>query len=166
VFGEEGLGVPIDRVAERAGVGVGTLYRHFPTKEALFEAIVFRHFEMLLGKARLLKEAPDAGAALWSFLTEMVEVATAKRDLAEALMGAGIDIKATAGELKTEMDEAIEALFIRAQSDGDIRPEASFVDLMGLVAGTCMSTSNSFGPTGCSPTRMLAIISSGLKPDS
>src|SRR5580658_3772091 len=63
VFGSEGLGVPIDRIAERAGVGVGTLYRHFPTKEALFEAIVLRHFEKLVEEARIAETAPDPADA-------------------------------------------------------------------------------------------------------
>jgi AcrR family transcriptional regulator len=166
VFGEEGLSVPIDRVADRAGVGTGTLYRHFPTKEALFEAIVFGHFEELVSKARSLADEPDAAAALLEFLTQMVEVATAKRDLAEALIGAGIDFKATAGVLKTEMEEAVESLFLRAQREGAIRPEVSFVDLMGLVSGACMSTGNSFGPVGCSPSRMLSIVFGGLRADS
>ena len=52
IFATEGLSVPIDTVAERAGVGVGTLYRHFPTKEALFEAIVMARLEFLLEIAK------------------------------------------------------------------------------------------------------------------
>ncbi|MGH9172119.1 MAG: TetR/AcrR family transcriptional regulator [Acidimicrobiales bacterium] len=163
VFGEEGISVPIDRVAERAGVGVGTLYRHFPTKEALFEAIVLRHFARLVEHARDLEQAPDAAAALHDFLAEMVEVATAKRDFAEALIGAGIDLKATAGELKAQLDAALESTFARAQRDGSIRPEVSFVDLMGLVGGACLQTSNQFGPVGCSPARMLGIVFGGLR---
>jgi AcrR family transcriptional regulator len=65
VFGSEGLAVPIDEIAERAGVGVGTIYRHFPTKEALFEAIVLSHFERLVHTARSLATAEDAVAALF-----------------------------------------------------------------------------------------------------
>src|SRR5665213_791075 len=53
VFALEGVGAPIDVVAERAQVGVGTLYRHFPTKEALFEAIVLERLQALLATARV-----------------------------------------------------------------------------------------------------------------
>ena len=52
VFAAEGLAVPIDEVARRAGVGIGTVYRHFPTKEALFEAIVVARLEGLIERAR------------------------------------------------------------------------------------------------------------------
>jgi AcrR family transcriptional regulator len=68
VFGSEGLSVPIDDIAERAGVGVGTIYRHFPTKETLFEAIVLRHFERLVDEARRRGAAEDAAGALFGFL--------------------------------------------------------------------------------------------------
>ena len=61
IFATEGLSVPIDTVAERAGVGVGTLYRHFPTKEALFEAIVTARLEYLLELARAHAGAADPG---------------------------------------------------------------------------------------------------------
>ena len=68
IFATEGLSVPIDTVAERAGVGVGTLYRHFPTKEALFEAIVMARLEYLLELAKAQAGAADPGDALFSFL--------------------------------------------------------------------------------------------------
>src|SRR5580704_7958811 len=60
VFSAEGLDVPIDEIARRAGLGVGTLYRHFPTKGALFQAIVLGRMEHLVEEARALAEAPDA----------------------------------------------------------------------------------------------------------
>ena len=62
IFATEGVSVPIDAVAERAGLGVGTLYRHFPTKEALFEAIVVERLERLLETIRTQRAAPDPGA--------------------------------------------------------------------------------------------------------
>ena len=65
IFATEGVSVPIDTVAERAGLGVGTLYRHFPTKEALFEAIVVDRLESLLEMARRQSVDPDPGAALF-----------------------------------------------------------------------------------------------------
>src|SRR5580693_1548480 len=78
IFATEGLSVPIDTVAERAGVGVGTLYRHFPTKEALFEAIVMARLDILLEIAKSYAAADDPGAALFSFLGEFATQASAK----------------------------------------------------------------------------------------
>ena len=73
LFATEGLAVPIDGIARRAGLGVGTLYRHFPTKEALFEAIVVGRMEQLVEAARAGARAHDRGGAFFGFLTRMVE---------------------------------------------------------------------------------------------
>ncbi len=162
VFGSEGLTVPIDRIAEKAGVGVGTLYRHFPTKEALFEAIVLGHFERLLAEARERSESDEPGEALIEVLNHLVVVAVEKRDLADALMGAGIDFKAAAGETKSQLDECLSALLRRAQEEGTIRPDVTYADLMSLVAGSCI-TNNHVGPIGGSPATMVAVICDGLR---
>src|SRR5271170_7879529 len=85
VFATEGLAVPIDEIARRAGLGVGTLYRHFPTKEALFEAIVIGRIEGLVDYAREGARAPDPGVAFFGFLSRMVEEGSAKKDFLGAL---------------------------------------------------------------------------------
>jgi AcrR family transcriptional regulator len=162
VFGSEGLSCPVDAIAARAGLGVGTIYRHFPTKEALFEAIVLRHFQRLVDTAHAAADSDDACAALFSFLTELVKEAADKRDLSDALADAGIEVWATAGELKQELKEAIELLLVRAQQDRSIRPDISITDLMGLVAGTCM-TADRFGGDAGAPVRMLAVVCDGLR---
>ena len=79
VFASEGLAVPIDEVARRAGVGVGTVYRHFPTKEALFEAIVVARLEALVERAEELCTSDDPGAAMFTFISELVDLAVKKR---------------------------------------------------------------------------------------
>lgn len=163
VFGSEGLSVPIDEIARRAGVGVGTIYRHFPTKEALFEAIVFHHFQLLVDTARSMADSEEAaGALLFRLLGELVAVATDKRDLADALAGAGIDVKEAAGELKHELEAAIEQLLARAQDEGGVRSDVSITDVMALVTGACMSGDRSGGKM-CSPERMLAVVCDGLR---
>lgn len=161
VFGTEGLAVPVDRIAERAEVGVGTLYRHFPTKEALFEAIVMRHFEGIVADAREARSAEDPAAALFGLLQRMVATAVRKRDLADALIGAGIDFKATAGDLKVELDGCITTLLARAQEDGTVRADVSAAELMALVAGGCMFQAG--GGLPGSPERMLEVVCDGLR---
>src|SRR3954465_10653266 len=83
-FAEQGLSVPIDEIARRAGVGAGTVYRHFPTKEALFEAVIGERMRFLVGRARELLAA-DPSAALFEFLREMVRTGAADHGMVEAL---------------------------------------------------------------------------------
>src|SRR5882757_9309296 len=96
VFAAEGLSVPVHEIARRAGVGTGTVSRHFPTKEALYEAVFVSRVEWLVGRARLLKNAADAGGAFFDFFGAIVTEGAANRGLADALTGAGFDIKAAA----------------------------------------------------------------------
>src|SRR5437016_3198358 len=72
-FTTEGLSVQIDEIARRAGLGVGTVYRHFPTKEALFEAIVLSWIEELVADARERTEHPDAEQAFFGFFRLMID---------------------------------------------------------------------------------------------
>ena len=66
-FAESGYGVPLDEIAARAGVGPGTVYRHFPAKEALFQAVVTARIEDLLGDARARADGDDPGGAFSAF---------------------------------------------------------------------------------------------------
>jgi len=162
IFATEGVAVPIDAVAERAGLGVGTLYRHFPTKEALFEAIVVARLEQLLESVRTQCGAADAGAALFAFLREFAGHASAKRDLFEALSSAGIDIKSQCFETMDEMKRNIDELRQRAVAAGAIRPDISTDEMVGLVIGACHAGGQS-GYDTAAVRRMVEIVCDGLK---
>src|SRR6185295_17444381 len=95
VFAGEGLGVPIDEIARRAGLGVGTLYRHFPTKEALFAAIVVGRIERVTVRAVELAQAEPAGEVFFGFLGELIAQGEEKKDFVAALAGAGVDLERT-----------------------------------------------------------------------
>src|SRR3954447_18775801 len=86
-FAADGLAVPIDDIARRAGVGAGTVYRHFPTKEALFEAVILDRLTRMARYAQSLTTAEDPGAAFFEFLHRLVTGASGSRDLADALAG-------------------------------------------------------------------------------
>jgi AcrR family transcriptional regulator len=161
VFAAEGLSVPVDVIAEKAGVGVGTLYRHFPTKEKLFEAIVIDRITVLAAEARCrATDAEDPGAAFFGFLDHMVEVSAAKRDLIMALAGAGVEFEVVAAEAKEELKAAIEALLARAQAAGAVRPDVTAPVVMGLVGGACMAADH---PGQVEPSDLLAIVFDGLR---
>ena len=115
LFAEEGLAVPVDEIARRAGVGAGTLYRHFPTKEALFEAVLISHMDAIAERGRALAGHEDAGAALFEFLNLLAQESATKKNLIDALAGAGIDVKERASDSKHAVEEAFTNLLTRAQ---------------------------------------------------
>ncbi|WP_280317040.1 TetR/AcrR family transcriptional regulator [Nocardia wallacei] len=135
-FAAEGISVPLDEIARRAGVGPGTVYRHFPTKEALFHAAITDNVERMIDYARGLTTAADPGAAFFELLDRMVTEGGVKRDLAEALGGheaAGTSVPTK--ELVTEID----VLLRRAQQSGAVRADIGTDDLMRILKGAFLA---------------------------
>jgi AcrR family transcriptional regulator len=157
-FAEQGVGVPIDDIARAACVGVGTVYRHFPTKEALVEAVIVTHLEKLTGEARRLATSEEAGEAFFKFLAHMAEE---QRDLIDALAGAGIEVKERIGPQKADLTEAIGVLLTRAQQAGEVRCDVELGDLFGLVMGACAFAGHV--EAGSSQARMLSVVCDGLR---
>ncbi len=161
VFAAEGIEVPVDTIAEKAGVGVGTLYRHFPTKEKLCEAILMDRLTDLTLDARALADAPDPATAFFGFLEHVVEQGAAKRDLLVAVAGAGLEFELAAAEVKDGLREAIGVLLRRAQSVGAVRPDVTAVTVMSLVGATCQAAAHAdASPVG----DLLGIVCDGLRP--
>jgi AcrR family transcriptional regulator len=166
VFAEKGSGVGVDDIAAAAGVGVGTLYRHFPTKEALIEAVLIDRMNRLISDARQYLGAERPGDALFEFLSHLVDVSLAKRDLVEALgKGAhGSEPLEVAGQAMVEQLTAITTKLLgAAQAGGDVRSDVSTPDLIGLVMGPCMASDNPV-TSACDPRLMLGIVWDGLRP--
>ncbi|MHB1209356.1 MAG: TetR/AcrR family transcriptional regulator [Acidimicrobiales bacterium] len=163
VFALEGVTVPIDLVAERAGVGIGTLYRHFPTKESLFEAIVTTRLSSLLASADAFARDLDPGIALDAFLREFARQVAEKQDLFEALGQAGIDVKSKFSGLVDELTARVDTLRQRAIAAGTIRSDVDTSDIINLVMGTCHAA----GHTGADDEglqRLVSIVIAGLQP--
>jgi AcrR family transcriptional regulator len=161
VFAAEGIEAPVDTIAEKAGVGVGTLYRHFPTKEKLCEAILLDRLAALTADARALADAEDPAAAFFAFLQHFVDEGAAKRDLIVAVMGAGVEFEQSAAGVKDELREAVGVLLARAQSVGAVRPDVTADAVLSLASGTCQAAAHS----GTVPARdLLGIVCDGLRP--
>jgi len=160
VFAAEGIEVPVDTIAEKAGVGVGTLYRHFPTKEKLCEAILMDRLSDLTLDAQALADAPDPATAFFGFLEHIVEQGAAKRDLLVAVAGAGLEFEQAAADVKDGLREAIGVLLRRAQSTGAVRPDVTAATVMSLVGATCQAAAHAdASPAG----DLLGIVCDGLR---
>ena len=122
-FAAEGLSVPIDEIARRAGVGAGTVYRHFPTKEDLFRAVVeSRHTAHHRSTGRALLDEPGPGEALFTFLRSMVlDWGATDQGLVEALGGLGIDVDSVAPDAEDAFRGLLGELLVAAQRAGTIR---------------------------------------------
>ena len=164
IFAQDGVMVPIDLVAERAGVGIGTLYRHFPTKESLYEAIVMTRLTGLLETADEFARAADPGDALYAFLREFARQAADKQDLFEALSQAGIDIKSRFSDLLENLIARIDRLRLRAVEAGAIRANVETTDILNLVMGSCHAASHT-GTDDESLQRLVSIVIAGIQPE-
>jgi AcrR family transcriptional regulator len=167
IFAQWGSAAGMDDVALAAGLGVGTLYRHFPTKEALLEAILLDRMQRLVEQGRTYLEASDPGDALFEFLGQFVAQSQSKQDMIDAL-AKGFDseqmfqnpgARATIELLTDIAGQLLQA----AQTAGDVRPDLTSADLLGLVLGPCMAPGNPL-IASCSPQRMLAVVRDGLRP--
>jgi AcrR family transcriptional regulator len=164
VFAAEGLAVPIDEIARRAGLGVGTLYRHFPTKEALFLAIVVDRMEHLVAEARALATARDPGEAFFGFLSRMVHEGSAKKDFMDALSGTREELGRTLAGIKASYRTALAVLLERAQDSGAVRRDVSVFEVHALVTGTLASLDQLGRDSAQARQRLLAIVCDGLRP--
>ena len=162
VFASEGVSVPIDLVAERAGVGIGTLYRHFPTKETLFEAIVMARLADLLDAAQESIDSEEPGEALFSFLRQFAHQAAAKRDLFDAMVSAGIDIKSQCATTIEDMKRRLDTLVHQAKDVGALRLDVSTDEVMGLVIGASQALGHA-GDDLVNLDRMIDIVCDGLR---
>jgi AcrR family transcriptional regulator len=140
VFATAGLAAPIDEIAQRAGVGTGTLYRHFPTKEALFEAVVIGRVEDLVEEARRLIARNDPKTAFFQLLSQLVQHGEGHKDLMDALGKQSFDIQKAVPGLLAEMWSASRT----GPASGDCSPRRRASARAG--AGQC-------GVRGYRPTR-------------
>jgi AcrR family transcriptional regulator len=134
-FVSDGYHVPIDEIARRAGVGAGTVYRHFPTKEALFEAVVLDLISQLTAEGRALLGAAEQGMAFLPFLSRVIVECAAHKGLADALAQEHVDFGAAVAPAKEELLAILGHLLVHAQEAGEVRSDVAPHDIDALLNG-------------------------------
>jgi AcrR family transcriptional regulator len=137
VFGRGGESASTEEVARLAGVGIATVFRHFPAKADLLDEVLARRFERLRERAERLAGGADPGQALFGMFTEMVTDAPSKIAIAEALVEAGGETApgSRAEQASGELSQAVRVLLERAQAAGAVRPDVALPELYALLIG-------------------------------
>lgn len=142
VFAEFGAQAQMDDVAARAGVGVGTVYRHFPTKEALLVELIRQKFRLFADRAReALETDAEPFEALISLMRSNAETAASDAGTQMAIAGAGEHIWNSARAEQEELLERTDELIARARRAGTIRPDIEGTDIGMLMCGVCSAMS-------------------------
>ena len=137
VFSAGGPDASLEAVARRAGVGIGTLYRHFPTREALFEAVYRREVEQLAELAERLKTEVGPTEALRRWLRSNVEFVATKKGMAAALAVATQGSSELTAYSRDRLTKAAGAMLDRAAAAGELRADISPEDLLRALVGMC-----------------------------
>ncbi|MEA2305586.1 MAG: hypothetical protein QOH43_2866 [Solirubrobacteraceae bacterium] len=160
VFGQHGVDGSLPQVAERAGVGVATIYRSFPTKVDLLEAVVTERFRALADRITLAVAAPSPWEALLDVLHATASAQVSDRVFGQ-VMGEAFNLPAVHAERERTLD-ALQQLVERAQQAGDLRPDVVAEDILVLLAGLAGSPT-ALDRRGRSWERHLAVLVDGLR---
>ncbi|MEV5751208.1 helix-turn-helix domain-containing protein [Actinoallomurus sp. NPDC052308] len=162
VFAAHGTTASTEQVARRAGLGVGTVFRHFPTKEALLEAVFVARLGRLAAEADALMSAEDPGTAFFGFFARVVGHAATKNALAAALAEAGVDVRETTAGTGRELRRALGALLGRAQEAGTVRADVGLPEILTLLVGASQAAEHVGGDAEVR-ARALAVVFDGLR---
>jgi AcrR family transcriptional regulator len=166
VFAESGVDAPIRSIAERAGVGVGTLYRHFPLRSDLISAVFRREMDSCVAAATELEAAYPPDEALDRWVMRYTQFVATKRGLAAALHSGDPAYEPLAEYFSTLLAPTFDRLRVRATESGTIGQDVDPGEFLGAVANLC----HGGGPTGTDNSeraeRMVRLLLAGLRTTS
>jgi len=139
VFGARGATGSTEEVAQRAGVGIATVFRHFPTKETLVEAALLRHFDHLTTLAQHSVASPDPGSAWSALVRTMIKTGATKLALATILADRG-ELPERAAAASSRLKAAVEQALQRAQHRGVVRPGVAVEEVYLLIRGLAQAS--------------------------
>ncbi len=160
VFGTSGVDAPAKEIADRAGVGVGTLYRHFPQRSDLVKAVFQREVDACADAAPALAAAYEPGAALAKWLHRYTEFLATKRGLAAALHSGDPAFHALPGYFMQRLGPTLRSLLDAAIASGEIRADISPKYLLHAVANLCLPVADEGAAYS---QRMVALLMDGLR---
>jgi AcrR family transcriptional regulator len=161
-FAEHGPDASLDEIARRAGVGIGTLYRHFPTRLALQEAVVREGNEAARAEAEALLASPSPGDALAAWLRAELGRIAVYRGLGAEVMNAALDGDAGSSASCQALTAAAGALLARAQQAGAVRTDVEIASILRLLNGIALATEQA--PDGAAQAeRLLSLVLDGLR---
>jgi len=164
LFATEGLSVSLDEIARRAGVGPGTVHRHFPTKEALYLAVATDQIEQLVAEGELLDAGGDP-AAVFTLLSRMMATGAENAAVKSALEAAELDLRTAAPGLAADLTRRVADLLDRAHAAGAVREDLTVEELMALVAGAFAAIRHAGAETSLERSAHIAqLILNGLQP--
>lgn len=161
-FTAHGTDASLEDIARRAGVGIGTLYRHFPNRTALMSAVFQGEVDALLARSRELLASAEPCRALVEWLRTIVAHASTYRGLSRALMAAQSDEGSAMSRCSLPMREAGSELLARAQGAGAVRADVGIVDLMQLTNAISLAVEQSPDDPELAD-RLLMLTLTGLK---
>jgi AcrR family transcriptional regulator len=132
VFAQHGAAASTELVAKHAGVGIGTIFRHFPTKEALLQELLRTRLAMLAAQADTLAPNEDA---IFQFFARFVEQASRKQAVVATLARAGIDVQTLMADAGRQLRAAVTRLLMRAQKADVVRADVGVGEVLGLLMG-------------------------------
>jgi AcrR family transcriptional regulator len=160
VFASSGVDAPVREIAEKAGVGVGTVYRHFPQRSDLIAAVLRREIDACADAAPVLAAAHEPGEALARWMQRYAAFIATKRGLASALHSGNPAFDTLPDYFRQRLEPALRALLESATAAGEVRTDIAARDLLGAVASLC-SHAYDQGPEHA--RRMVALLVDGLR---
>jgi AcrR family transcriptional regulator len=165
LFATKGLGVSLDEIARRAGVGPGTVHRHFPAKEALYLAVAVDQVAQLAAEAKVLAATGDPATALFTQLSRMMASGAENVAVKSALMAAEFDLRAAAPDVAADLTGQVADLLDRAQAARAVRDDVTVEEVMALVAGALAAIRHADAGTSRQRSAHIAqLILDGLRP--
>ncbi|GAA3598264.1 TetR/AcrR family transcriptional regulator [Nonomuraea rosea] len=164
LFAAEGLGVSLDEIARRAGVGPGTVHRHFPSKEALYLAVSIDQLKQLAAEGEALAATGDP-AALFTLLSRMMSSGAENAAVKSALLAAEFDVRTAAPDVAADLTSRVADLLGRAHAVGVVRPDLTADEVMALVAGAFAAIRHANAESSPERSARIArLILDGLRP--
>jgi AcrR family transcriptional regulator len=159
VFSTQGAGAPMEAIAKQAGVGVGTLYRHFPNRLDLVEAVYESDVQELAATAQRVVEELEPGAAVDAFFDAFVRYAQTKQALLGELQQSFEKHPDLRSRCREQIESSFDMVIERARKAGAIRQDVSGADVMQLTAPVCTNASISADQS----QRLIRMILDGLR---